>query len=128
VNAIESKGVWAKHYQAFWEGLAANPDVPMFARVFSLAYGCHKSNGHASFEPGQMAATLLVRRDAGMTECDRSTLYRAIKTAVKYGYLAEGSCERCLIVPAEGISLPLGEYTRCGYHSTKQEKKYLPVV
>jgi hypothetical protein len=99
---------WTKHYQSAWENRAANPDLPLWARVVSLAYGQHEANGHANFRRGDLSLILGIPGKDGFKRRDRATLRNAIAIAVKYGWLAEGSCSECLVVPAGEIVGPPG--------------------
>ena len=93
----------------FWEGHAANHDLPQWFRVLALAYGCHKANGHATFPPGALALALgHPDRITGELIPDPNP-GRAVRLAVKYGFIAPGSSTRCLIVLAHHIEGPNGD-------------------
>ncbi len=113
---------WTRHYQSAWENRSANPDVPLWARVTALAYGRHEANGHANFGRGQLAWILgTPPKDGGeFKRRDRATLRNAIAVAVKHGWLAEGSCSECLVVPAHDIVGPNGDpFKPCPVHERK---------
>lgn len=94
---------WARHYQAPWQEKAGNPDLPKWFRVFALALGSHKANGHATFQPGDVSAVLgRVDLTTGEFTPDRD-VRKHIATAVRYGLLAKGSSVRCLVVPAHSV-------------------------
>jgi hypothetical protein len=117
---------WAKHYQSAWDDRAANDELPLWARVVSLAYGRHEANGHAIFQRGQLS-WILGKPAANGEEFkrrDRHTIRDAIATAVRYGWLAEGSCSECLVVPRGAITGPLGNPDKpCPVHVRKQAQK-----
>lgn len=98
---------WSKHYQDVWEERAGDPQLPKWVRVAALAYGMHKANGHASFPPGYIAL-VLGKPIGGGEVVPEPNVGRAIRTAIKYGWLAEGSTSRCLVVPQHAISGPNG--------------------
>lgn len=96
---------WSKHQQAFWQEHAGNPRLALWHRVYALAYGVHRRNGHAPFKAGELAlAVQIVDHATGaIVTPDRHQVSRAIATAVEYGFLASGSCTRCLVVPPYAI-------------------------
>lgn len=96
---------WAKHRQSFWQEKAGSPNLPLWGRVYCLAYGVHRRNGHAPFKTGEIAfATRVVDVSTGeIKEATRQQINRAIATAVEYGFLHKDSCARCLVVPPWGI-------------------------
>jgi hypothetical protein len=109
--------VWSKHYHGVWAERSANTQLPDWLRVAALAYGRHKANGHAEFGPGDVAYVLgKVDEQTGEFQPNENVT-RAIRTAVKYGFLAEGSKSRCLVVPAHAIEGGLGNpHARCPMH------------
>lgn len=114
---------WAKHAQIVWERRAADPNLPLWLRIVCLAYGQHEANGHANFRPGSLTWIF------GTPETDtepfkrvhRSTIYDAIQTAVRRGFLAPGSCAKCLVVPSHAIEGPRpgNAFKPCPVHSKK---------
>ncbi|GAA4297633.1 hypothetical protein [Mycobacterium paraffinicum] len=102
---------WTRHYQAAWENRAANHNLPMWARLVCYAYGRHEANGHAVFQRGQL--TVLLGKppegDKPFRRAPRQTVHDAINTAVQHGWLAEGSCMECLVVPGHAIQGPQGQ-------------------
>lgn len=118
--------VWTRHYQIGWENRAANPDTPLWARVLSLAYGRHAANGHANFQRGQLSWILGTPPKGGQPfkRRDRGSVRDAIAVAVKYGWLAEGSCSECLVVPHHDIAGPHGDESKpCPVHERKRAQK-----
>lgn len=114
---------WARHYQEEWQRRAGNPSLPYWLRVVSAAYGSHQDNGHAVFKRGELSLILgTVDRETG--EVIRyPNLERAIKDAVAYGWLAEGSFWGCLIVPAHAIKKGAhGHSPPCPVHLKRASK------
>jgi hypothetical protein len=117
---------WTRHYQIGWENRSANPALPLWARVVALAYGRHEANGHANFGRGQLSWIMgTPPKDGGEHKRrDRKTLRDAIATAVKYGWLAEGSCSECLVVPGHDIVGPHGDpFKPCPVHERRAKAK-----
>ena len=46
---------FSMHRRSFWEAHAGNPRIPVWQRVYALAYGVHRRNGHAPFKLGEVA-------------------------------------------------------------------------
>lgn len=113
---------WAKHRQSFWAEHAGNPRLPLWIRVSALAYGTHRRNGHAPFKTGEMAIVLTtVNTLTGEVYTPQPpNISKAIRTAMEYGFLAQGSGLRCLVVPPHAISGGLlgTERERCRHHIT----------
>ena len=111
---------WAKHRQHVWEERAGDPALPDWVRVAALAYGKHSANGHANFGPGQVALVLgVVDRATGELRPNQN-VSRAIGTAIRYGWLAQGSKARCLVVPPHAVEGGLGNASApCPFHVTQ---------
>lgn len=109
---------WAKHYQNVWEERSASDMFPAWFRVMALAYGMHKANGHACFEPGSIGMILgSPREDGGWNSMHKAHVQNAIKTAIKRGLLHESSNSRCLVVPRHAIQKDWGSTTAvCPVH------------
>ena len=109
---------WSKHYQHVWRERAQDPRLPDWLRVAALAYGKHSANGHANLAPGELARTVsTINRRTGEVRPNQN-INRAIATALRYGWLAEGSKSRCLVVPSHAVTGGLGNaYTACAIHS-----------
>lgn len=105
---------WTKHAQIEWESRAADTDLPLWLRVACLAYGRHDANGHANFGRGEMSMILGVAQTdaAAFKPQHRSTVYNAIQTAVRRGWIAKGSGSECLVVPNHAIEGPQGNPLR----------------
>lgn len=115
---------WSKHYHNVWAERSANTALPDWLRVAALAYGRHKANGHAAFGPGDVAHVLgKVDESTGVFQPNENVT-RAIRTAVRHGFLAEGSKSRCLVVPAHAIEGGLGNaYAPCPMHEGTVNKR-----
>jgi hypothetical protein len=102
---VSVQNPWTKHRQSFWLEQAGNPSLALWLRTSALAYGVHRLNGHAPFEPGDLARALAVLNEATgeMRQPSAAQVSRAIATAAKYGFLAAESCARCLVVPLHAI-------------------------
>jgi hypothetical protein len=112
---------WTRHFQDHYEGLAANAELPKWHRVTSLAYARHRANGHAQFGVGELADTLgTIDLTTGEVVPD-SNIARAIKVAVGYGMLAEGSSAKCLMVPRHAVmGGPGKEHDKCLWHDRRR--------
>lgn len=113
---------WAKHFQLVWEERAGDARMPLWFRVVCLAYGKHRANGHASFDPGQVALVLsTVDPDTGeLITPDRRHIHRAIRTAAEYGFITQASSTRCLVVPGHAVMGGLGRpQTPCRWHDRR---------
>ncbi|AGB23011.1 hypothetical protein Mycsm_02678 [Mycobacterium sp. JS623] len=117
---------WAKHYQREWENRVADTTLPVWLRLACLAYGRHEANGHATFRRGQLSWILGTPPTSGQPfkRLDKYTVRDAIKLAVSHGWLADGSCSECLIVPAHAIEGPQGNPAKpCAVHERKIASK-----
>lgn len=118
----ENRGVgrqmpFGMHYQHVWLERARDPRLPGWIRVSCVAYGCHLGNGHAPLGRGELAR-LLGRLDLETGEIvSCQNVNRSIKTAIEYGWLANGSGQRCLRIPSNAIGGGLGGrrsmYVKC---------------
>lgn len=106
---------WARHYQTIWLERAGDARLPHWLRVAALAYGSHAANGHAPFAPGQIG---IVLGDPGLP-LHRGNVQRAIRVAVKYGWLSPNSGSRCLVVPAHAIEGGVGSRFHACHHHRK---------
>lgn len=107
------------HYQGVWLERAANPALPNWLRLASLAFGKHRANGHANFGVGQIAK-LLARRtpDGQLKPLSDSGVSNAIRRAKELGFIANESHSRCLVVPPHAVTRGLGSpYERCRIHA-----------
>jgi hypothetical protein len=121
---------WSRHYQEPWAEDALNSTYPMPLRVAFLAFGRHRANGHAVFRQGEVA-NILGHFDGQGTwlPADRRTVHRAIRTAIGYGLLAEGSKALCLVVPSHRIAGGMGSAdTPCKRHPETQRSRHLKAV
>jgi hypothetical protein len=116
---------WTAHAQIEWEKRAADATLPNWLRVVCFAYGRHEANGHANFSRGQLMWLLgkPPTDSRGFRRIDKYQVRDAIQTAVRHGWLAEGSCAECLIVPAHAIEGPVGNPGAvCPVHDRKIRK------
>jgi hypothetical protein len=92
---------WTRHYQAVWENRAADHTLPLWLRLACIAYARHEANGHANFKRGQLSWILGKPPDGNQPfkRVDRWTMQDALALAIRHGWLAEGSCTECLVVP-----------------------------
>lgn len=100
---------WTRHYMDAWDNRAADHNLSQWLRVVCLAYGGHKANGHRTFGPGMLALSLGYPDPNTGEPVPEKNPGRAVRAAVKNGWLAEGSTVRCLVVPRHAISGPLGD-------------------
>ena len=120
---------WAKHYQAEWENRAADHTLSLWLRLACIAYARHEANGHANFKRGQLTWILgkPPMGDQPFQRVDRTIMHAAVKTAVKHGWLAEGSCTECLIVPGHAVKGGLGDPNKpCSVHERKRQRRRRP--
>ena len=97
---------WTQHRQSFWQERAGSPSLALWHRVYCLAYGVHRRNGHAPFKPGDLRTIALVVNDPSTGEVmvpSCSQVSHAIRTAIEYGFLAPESHAGCLVVPEHAI-------------------------
>lgn len=87
--------------------------MPLWIRVASLAFGCHRRNGHATFKTGEIAEIL----GTPGTPLSASSVSNAIKLAKNAGWIADQSNARCLMVPPHAVTGGLGHPNdRCPVH------------
>lgn len=106
---------WARHYLEEWQRRSGDRRLPYWLRVAALAYGSHEDNGHACFKRGEVALIL------GTPGDPYQNVKRAIEDAVIFGWLADGSFHRCLIVPRHAVRKGALEAGRkpCPIHSKR---------
>jgi hypothetical protein len=115
------------HRQAVWKeraaSRAANPTMPLWIRVASLAFGCHRRNGHATFKPGEIAEILGTPGEP----LSPSSVSNAVKLAKNAGWIAEESSARCLVVPPHAVQGGLGHPNdRCPIHGAPVIALHVP--
>jgi hypothetical protein len=91
---------WTAHAQDHWLEFAGNSNFPDYLRVTFVAYGRHAANGHAKLERGELAR-YLIRKDGTLP--DRRTVWRAIESAARLGYLLPESRQLCLVVSSHQV-------------------------
>jgi hypothetical protein len=118
---------FALHRQAVWKeraaNHAANPTMPQWIRVASLAFGCHRRNGHANFKSGEIAEIL----GTPGKPLSASSVSNAIKLAKSAGWIAQESTARCLVVPPHAVDGGIGHPNeRCQIHGTPASTLHVP--
>lgn len=125
------RDTYALHRQEAWKTDAANPKFPLPLRVAFYAYGTHGLNGHAVLRQGELRKVLgkVVEHEDSSEYVmpDRRSVDRAIRQAVDFGLLAEGSRGMCLVVPRGRISggdvRKGGESKPCPRHEPEKARK-----
>jgi hypothetical protein len=92
---------------------------PLWLRVVILAWSRNVPSGHVNFKRGELLE--LLGTDGGQ-------LGKAIKSAVKRRWLADGSCTTCLIVPRYTIRYDNGHPEPCPVHTHPVTPSALKVV
>ena len=112
---------WTAHAQDHWLELAGNSNFPDYLRITFVAYGRHAANGHAKLEREELAAYLIRK---GGTLPERRVVWRAIETAVRFGYLLPESRLLCLVVSNHHVQGGRGSAdARCTRdHTTRRER------
>jgi hypothetical protein len=86
-----------------------------------------EANGHAVFTRGDLSWLLgkpPTSKRPAFTRASKYEVRDGIATAVRYGWLAEGSCSECLIVPMHAIEGPLGDTNKvCPVHDRKARQQ-----
>lgn len=101
-------GGWYWAGRKWTERQSKNPDLPGWLRIAHYCYAHVRPDNHCPVPRGELAR--FVGKD------DRETR-RDIQKAVRNGYLAEGSCSRCLIAPSEiGYKNRPTRSSECGLH------------
>jgi hypothetical protein len=99
---------WVKVAQKGLEQLGLKIPQPLALKVALLAYARLQANGHARFQRGELAE---------LTDKRRQDIDRAIRIAVKNGWLHEASCTECLIPPGDFIEMSWGNSRKaCSIH------------
>jgi hypothetical protein len=115
------------HYQAVWReraaSRAANPTMPLWIRIASLAFGCHRRNGHAAFKAGEIAEVLGTPGEP----LSPSSVSNAIKLAKNAGWIGRESSSRCLVVPPHAVQGGIGHPNeRCPIHGAPVVSLHVP--
>lgn len=115
---------WVGQYQGEWQLRSANPNLPQWLRVVSLAYGSHRANGHAPF-PTRAVADALGTVDPNTGELFPDVnVSKWIKAAVDNGFIARGSTARCLVVPGHTFnSAPGHPGEPCPWHDGRRRRR-----
>jgi hypothetical protein len=105
---------WLKVYQMPWDSRISDRDLPMWLRIYCIAFARAEPNLHANFQPGELAKMLGQEKSGELRPVHRANLRREIRTAVQKGYLADGSTARCLLLPASDVGCNLsGKWKPC---------------
>lgn len=106
---------WVKASQAGWEQRASELRQPLWLKMACMAYARVGANGHAGFDRGELAELM---------GKGRQDIHRAIRTAVEYGWLEDGSCTECLIPPGDFVEMNFGTWRKtCRAHGDLTEIK-----
>lgn len=87
------------HYQSVFREMASDSDRPLWDRLGMLAWGTVRANGHAHFQPGELAEFFGV---------PAKRISEALAKAKGKGMIDETSSTRCLVVP-EHVAVRKGE-------------------
>jgi hypothetical protein len=99
-------------YQSVWRERAHDNRISLVWRLFSLAAGSHRRNGHATFKEDEIAEIL------GVSPQQVSNL---IADAKRLGLIDARSKARCLVVPPHAIIGGQGKANEpCGYCEGKR--------
>lgn len=110
---------WVKLSQEGCQDRALALNQPLWLRVALLAYGRVGANGCAPFPHRQELATLVGKY--------RQDVDRAIRTAVKYGFLDKSSSAECLRPPGDFVQMDFGSRRKaCGVHTAVPSTYELP--
>jgi hypothetical protein len=122
---VSRQNPFSLHRQGVWTERGRNPALPTWLRVAALAFGKHKKNGHAHFASGELAKLLAKPGPDGVPKLPSSSgVANAIKRAKAYGFIAEESTARCLVVPAHAVEGGMGgtPWTACPIHARKPKR------
>lgn len=108
---LKNPAAWSRVWISPCAERALRPDNPNYLRLADLAVALAPANGHTNIKAGELAAFL---------DVTGRTVDRAIADAVRFGLLAPGSTQRCLVLPAavDGFCIRRNPNAR----STEQEK------
>jgi hypothetical protein len=114
---VSVQNPFAMHRQTIWMERAANhaadPTLPLWIRVASLAFGCHRRNGHAPFRSGEIAEIL----GTPGKPLSKTSVANAVRLAKRADWIAQESNARCLVVPPHAVTGGLGHPNdRCPVH------------
>jgi hypothetical protein len=115
---VSVQNPYSMHFQSVWGERAADPALPLWIRLASIAFATHRANGHANFDMRELSLILGKPGVGGAWEyVDKASISRAIAAAKKAGWIAEESNAKCLVVPYHAITGGLGhENERCPVH------------
>jgi hypothetical protein len=124
---VSAQNPFSMHRQAVWreraQTRAANPEMPLWIRVASLAFGSHRANGHSPFKQGDIAEVL----GTPGQPLSGPSVSNAIRLAKNAGWIAEESTVRCLVVPPHAVHGGLGHpHDRCQIHGATVAAIHVP--
>jgi hypothetical protein len=124
---VSVQNPFAMHRQVVWReraaSRAANPSLDDWIRVAALAFGCHRGNGHATFQVGEIGE-ILGTPGQPLTP---QAVSNAIRRAKNAGWIAEESTARCLVVPPHAVEGGLGHPNeRCKIHGASVTAIHVP--
>jgi hypothetical protein len=103
----DSELPWLKTYRRGWETKAANLDLHQWLRVHALAMVRMPGNRHVTFQPGELGRVLsVVDKRTGVLKPD-DNIDRAVKDAIRYGYVDPASTTRCVRILQDDAAYPL---------------------
>lgn len=114
---------WRRHYQSHFREMSADTTRQLWDRLAMLAYGSARGNGHANFQPKELAEHFGV---------PSSRISEALKKARDKGLIGLDSNTRCLIVPQHIATGGDGQqYEICGVHDARRigrRRKAVPLT
>lgn len=124
-SRVSIQNPFSQHYQGVWAERGRNPALPYWMRVAAIAFGKHGKNGHAPLAPGELAELLAKPDPNGLLKpLSASGVSNAIKDAKRYGFIAEESTSRCLVVPPHAVTGGIGgtPWTKCVVHARGRKR------
>ncbi|MCL3818548.1 hypothetical protein [Aeromicrobium wangtongii] len=98
---------WIKSRRGGWESKASNLDLHQWLRVHALAMARMPGNRHVTFQPGELGQVLsVVDKKTGVLKPDKN-IDRAVKDAIRFGYVHPASTTRCVRILKEDAAYPL---------------------
>lgn len=99
---------WRRHYQSHFRAMSADTRLALCYRLAFLAYGSARCNGHANFQPGELAEHF---------DKPGPRISEALKGARDRGLIGLDSTTQCLVVPVHVAEGGDGHpFEICGVH------------
>jgi hypothetical protein len=96
---------WDRQYQSVWLERSADTSLDNWLRLFALALGRHRANGHANFAPGEIAQCLgKVGPNNEFRPLSNSSVSNAIRLAKDRGWITTESNARCIVMPPHAVA------------------------